>query len=200
MTRRKRAPTIFISHASADAALATAVEEALRDVLGDRADIFSSSGDDAIRAGEDWLEKLESRLSVATAVVVILTAVSLERSWVWFEIGTVWPRWRTAKCRIYPLCRADMKGLELPSPLDRLQVRRISDDNSFTTFLKEIASQFGVVTLPRQRRKGIAMMMRPDPDHMAIGPTPASLKYAWKFISGYRSPRITDQDGEPLDI
>lgn len=199
MTAKKHQPTVFISHATADSLSAAAVKESLQSVLSDRVELFSSSSPDAIRAGADWFREIEDRLASADALVVIVTAVSLERLWLWFEVGVIWSKWLKSKCRIYPVCSDDIEDIEIPSPLLRLQVRRIKDDAAWRCFLKEITSQFGIDYVAPRQRRDIAGMLRRDPDNVAIGPVPVELKYAWKFISGHRSPRLRDEDGTLID-
>lgn len=190
---------MFISHATADSLSAAVVKESLQLVLSDRVELFSSSSPDAIRAGADWFREIENRLASADALVVVVTATSLERLWLWFEIGVVWLKWLQSKCRIYPICADDVEDIEIPSPLLKLQVRRITDDAAWQRFLKEIALQFGIEYVTPRHRPDVARMLRTDPDTGIIGPVSVELKYAWQFIRERRSPRLRDEDGTLID-
>ncbi len=201
MTRNSKAKkrTIFVSHATGDRILATNVEKALRTVIGDRAVVFSSSAMGAIQAGDDWLNQIERQLSVADALVVLLTPSSLERWWLWFEVGAVWPRWRQAACRIYPLCFSGVEPLDLPSPLNRAQARHVVDEAEWRHFLTEIAEQFGVSPIRRKTSRDAFQLPKGWSNSADVAAdlehSPGSIRFAWKVIYNFRSPRIRASDG-----
>ena len=80
-------PVVFISHASTDGVFANAVKHEIEKVFADGVVVFSTSSSGAIGAGSDWLAEIESRLERAQAVITIVTPVSIERPWLWFEGG-----------------------------------------------------------------------------------------------------------------
>jgi TIR domain len=139
----KRKPQLFISHASTDGEFANALKAELDKVFGDALAVFSSSSPGAIGGGEDWLDNVEKRLASADAIVVIVTPVSVERPWLWFEVGATWLKSRLGNCRIYPLCVPEIDLNELPSPLNRLQARSIARADDLKLLFQELARQFG---------------------------------------------------------
>lgn len=114
-------PTVFISHAASDGEFAHAVKQEIEKVFAQGAHVFCTSSPGTIRAGDDWLATIERKLESTHAVIVIVTPVSIERPWLWFEIGATWARERSGHCKIYPLCAPEIALSELPDPLGRLQ-------------------------------------------------------------------------------
>ena len=93
-------PTLFISHASSDAEFANSVKQEVEKVFANGVSVFCTSSPGAIPVGVDWLADIEKKLGVAQAVIAIITPVSIERPWVWFEIGATWSKGRSGDCRI----------------------------------------------------------------------------------------------------
>ena len=114
-------PNLFISHATSDGEFANAVKQEIEKVFANGVNVFCTSSPGAIAVGTDWLTGIEDKLASAQAVIAIVTPVSIERPWLWFEIGATWGKGRSGDCHIYPLCAAEINLSELPSPLDRLQ-------------------------------------------------------------------------------
>lgn len=101
-------PILFISHASSDGEFANAVKEEIEKVFADGVNVFCTSSPGAINVGADWLSDIEHKLGVAQAVIAIVTPVSIERPWLWFELGATWSKGRSGHCRIYPLCAPEV--------------------------------------------------------------------------------------------
>lgn len=110
-------PTIFLSHAATDAPLAALLKDEIDKVFGNGLSVFVSSVPGVIEPGADWLDRIRTNLEKASAVVVLITPVSINRPWIWFEVGASWSR----TGRIYPLCTPEIDLSELPEPLNRLQ-------------------------------------------------------------------------------
>ena len=109
-------PTLFISHAASDAEFANAVKQEIEKVLANGVNVFCTSSPGAIPVGKDWLSDIGEKLAVAQAIVAIVTPVSIERPWLWFEVGATWAKGRAGECRIYPLCAAEIELSSLPQP------------------------------------------------------------------------------------
>jgi hypothetical protein len=108
---------VFISHISAETALAQALKQRLqRDFLG-LLDIFVSSDQTTIRAGSKWLDEVDKALKGADAQIVLASKESVGRPWVNFEAGAVWLR----GIPVVPLCHSGMTPETLPVPLSMLQ-------------------------------------------------------------------------------
>ncbi|WP_415259463.1 hypothetical protein [Thauera phenylacetica] len=72
-----------------------------------------------------------------------MTPVSIERPWLWFEIGATWSKGRSGDCRIYPLCAPEIELSQLPSPLDRLQALSMGKAADLKLLFEALISQFG---------------------------------------------------------
>lgn len=136
-------PTLFISHATSDREFANAVKQEVEKVFANGVSIFCTSSPGAIPAGTDWLSDIEGKLESAQAVIAIVTPVSIERPWLWFEIGATWAKGRSGDCRIYPLCAPEINLSELPSPLDRLQALSMGKAQDLKLLFEALIQQFG---------------------------------------------------------
>jgi hypothetical protein len=136
-------PQLFISHASSDGAFASVLEAEIRKVFADGIQVFCTSSPGAIGPSTDWLGAIEARLDVAQAVIAIVTPTSVERPWLWFEVGASWLRARKGQLAIYPLCAPEIDLGSLPSPLDRLQALSMSKAADLKLLFESLISQFG---------------------------------------------------------
>lgn len=136
-------PTLFISHASSDGEFANAVKQEIEKVFANGVNAFCTSSPGTIPVGFDWLSDIEQKLAVTQAVIAIVTPVSIERPWLWFEIGATWSKGRSGDCRIYPLCAPEIELSQLPSPLDRLQALSMGKAADLKLLFEALISQFG---------------------------------------------------------
>lgn len=136
-------PNLFISHATSDGEFANAVKQEIEKVFANGVNVFCTSSPGTIPAGTDWLTGIEKKLASAQAVIAIVTPVSIERPWLWFEIGATWGKGRSGDCRIYPLCAPEINLSELPSPLDRLQALSMGKAHDLTLLFEALIEQFG---------------------------------------------------------
>lgn len=119
---------IFISHATANARLATTLAEALES-LGATAFLSSRAGD--IRADEDWLRGIERALQEADAYIVLLTPESTLRPWVNFEAGAAWfSEKQLLFVRVHSLAPED-----IPLPISSRQVYALDDGGQLEAVL-----------------------------------------------------------------
>lgn len=136
-------PAIFVSHATSDGEFANAVKQEIEKVFADGVIVFCTSSPGAISVGSDWLSDIEGKLDTAQAVIAIITPVSVERPWLWFEVGATWLKGRAGNCRIYPVCAPEMNLSELPSPLDRLQALSMGKAADLKILFEALIDQFG---------------------------------------------------------
>lgn len=134
---------MFVSHATSDGEFANAVKQEIEKVFADGVNVFCTSSPGAIPVGTDWLGDIEGKLDTAQAVIAIVTPVSIERPWLWFEVGATWLKGRAGNCRIYPLCAPEMNLSELPSPLDRLQALSMGKAADLKILFEALIDQFG---------------------------------------------------------
>ena len=124
---------VFISHATANAALAAALAGALASAR-EGVTTFLSSRPGDIRADEDWLRGIERALEEAEAYVVVLTPESVLRPWVNFESGAAWfSRRQLIFIRIRALPTED-----IPLPVASRQIYAIDDLNEFIAVLRTL--------------------------------------------------------------
>lgn len=148
-------PTLFISHATSDGEFAEAVRQEIDKVFANGINIFSTSSPGAIPAGNDWLNDIENRLNSAQAIIAIVTPVSIERPWLWFEIGATWLNGRKGDCRIYPLCAQEINLSELPEPLSRLQALSLGKATDLKLLFEGLIKQFGFGNISSFRASNI---------------------------------------------
>jgi hypothetical protein len=151
-----RKPRLFISHASSDGEFATAVQQEIEKVFANGLDVFCTSSPGAIPAGADWLNEIETKLRTTQAVIPIITPVSVERPWLWFEVGATWNSGRAGNCRIYPLCAPEIDLGNLPSPLDRLQALSMGRAHDLRMLFQALIDQFGFGKISAFRSANIA--------------------------------------------
>ena len=149
-------PTLFISHATSDAGFASAVQQEIEKVFANGINVFCTSSPGAIPVGTDWLSNVEQTLEVAQAIIAIVTPVSIERPWLWFEIGATWSKGRSGECKIYPLCAPEIELSNLPAPLDRLQALSMGKVADLKLLFKALISQFGFGKLSSFRATNIS--------------------------------------------
>jgi hypothetical protein len=119
------------------------VKQEIEKVFANGVNVFCTSSPGAIPVGKDWLSDIEEKLAVAQAIVAIVTPVSIERPWLWFEVGATWAKGRAGECRIYPLCAAEIELSSLPSPLDRLQALSMGKAADLKLLFEALITQFG---------------------------------------------------------
>jgi hypothetical protein len=136
-------PKIFISHATSDGEFANAVKKEIEKVFADVVSVFCTSSPGSIAPGKDWLNEIENKLKEAQAVIVIVTPTSIERPWLWFEVGATWLKERSGACRIYPLYAPEIESGDLPSPLNTLQSLSMGKAADLKVLFKALIEQFG---------------------------------------------------------
>ncbi len=143
--------TIFISHASRDSEIAQILKVSIEDTFANNVIVFASS----IDLGEIWLPRIQAELAAAEISLFLMTPNSLERPWVWFEMGAVWRRHEGNEMLLIPVCY-DISVEQLPRPLSDTQAIRLERAEDVRTlhtriidFLKH--SVRGKITLQRAR-------------------------------------------------
>jgi hypothetical protein len=136
-------PTVFVSHAVTDEPIARVIHDEIRRIFVDGVQVFASSVPGAIQPGSEWLKEIRSNLTAATAVVVIVTPTSINRPWVWFEVGASWSRMEEGEGRILPICVPEIDKGALPEPLGRLQALSLGNAAETKELFQSLCDQFG---------------------------------------------------------
>jgi len=124
-------PTIFLSHASADAEAARRLGDWLERVFPVR--VFVSS----IHKGAEWRGALIQTIRECSLAIVLATENSVEKSWVNLEIGAV----LAAGKPLIPVCAGNMTPASLPATLEPLQACEYNNDNDRNRMLQQIGKE-----------------------------------------------------------
>lgn len=135
-------PTVFISHAVTDQPIAQIVHDEIRRIFADGVDVFASSVPGVIKPGSEWLKDIRDNLSAATAVIVIVSPTSINRPWVWFEVGASWSKMEDGEGKIFPLCVPEIDKGSLPEPLGRLQAMSLGSAAETKEVFSALIEQF----------------------------------------------------------
>jgi len=139
----KEKPVIFISHASTDKSVANILKQEIEIVFGDEIEVFVSSLPGSIEPGSDWLKAIQKKLDSATIVVVLITPISINRPWIWFEIGASWLKMTETRRKIFPLCAPEIEMGSLPEPLSRLQALSLGKIDDIKQFFRSLRDVIG---------------------------------------------------------
>jgi TIR domain len=148
-------PTVFISHAATDEPIANVVREEIRRIFSDGVEVFASSVPGVIEPGAEWLTSIRDSLTAATAVIVIVTPTSVNRPWVWFEVGASWSKMEEGEGRIIPVCVPEIDKGALPEPLGRLQAMSLGKASETKEIFRALVDQFGFGSLKGFRHAAI---------------------------------------------
>ncbi len=132
---------VFISFVHEEQAVATAVQGVLRACLGQQ-NIFLSSDEWQIFAGEQWLDRIRDELSHAKVVILVLSPRSVQRPWVNFEAGAAW---LTGKV-IIPACFGELTKGNLPKPYSNIQALDLPNDIYY--LVRSVAHYLGFPIAP----------------------------------------------------
>lgn len=111
---------VFLSHSSRDRSLAEYIEDIIESA-DQTFQIFRSSRPGAIPIGEDWLGCIRRELAAAHYYIVLVTYESLERPWIWFEMGAGW----ISAGRLIPVAAGISDLSAIPNPLSGIQIARL---------------------------------------------------------------------------
>ena len=191
-------PVLFISHASSDAEFANAVKQEIEKVFANGVNVFCTSSPGTIPVGSDWLSDIEQKLEIAQAVIAIVTPVSIERPWLWFEVGATWSKGRAGACKIYPLCAPEIDLASLPAPLDRLQALSMGKAADLKLLFDALIAQFGFGKLASFRASNITSRI-PQYKNVKVVETDLNEKifYSGKY-TGYSDEELMELIGTHL--
>jgi hypothetical protein len=135
-------PTVFLSHAATDQPVARVIHDEIRRIFANGVTVYASSVPGVVKPGQDWLASIRDNLTAATAVIVLVTPISINRPWIWFEVGASWSKMEQGAGLILPLCYGVEKG-DLPEPLGRLQAMSLSKAAETKEVFRSLVDTFG---------------------------------------------------------
>jgi hypothetical protein len=118
--------SVFISFVHEEQPVAEAVQHLLEEQLRTR-DMFISSDQWQVFAGEDWLRRIREELESAKVVVLLLSPKSVQRPWVNFEAGAAWVSGKT----LVPACFGGLLKGTLPKPYSSVQALDLAEDPNY---------------------------------------------------------------------
>jgi len=126
-------PKVFISHSSTDTWIAEQIAAAIRRC---GAETFLDQAD--IKHGDDFEEKILQAADDSTELIVLLTPWSINRPYVWLEIGAFWARRKRMVGVLHGVTAKDLSTDErIPVALKRLNMINLNDIESYLTQLDE---------------------------------------------------------------
>jgi hypothetical protein len=123
---------VFVSHGSSDSWVARQIERRIREDAG--AETFIDAFD--IAKGDDFEERIFNEMARTSELVVLLTPRSVDRNWVWVEIGAA----RAKGCRIVPVLYGTTLD-EIDSDgggATFLRTKNVVEINGLETYLREL--------------------------------------------------------------
>ncbi|MCC5457239.1 toll/interleukin-1 receptor domain-containing protein [Klebsiella variicola] len=117
---------IFLSHITEEKELAKIIKDAIEDEFSGFVRVFVSSDGETIKAGQNFLKMIEDGLVGCIAAIYLISPVSVQRSWISFELGAVWIRNALSQLEgsgdipALPFCHSGMTFNALPQPICNL--------------------------------------------------------------------------------
>lgn len=144
---------VFISHAAADEALASALVDCILSsmVMEDDELRCTSVPGHKLPVGSDFTATLLEDIGESSVVVGLITRNALASSWVLFELGATWG----AKKNLKPLVTDEIDPKTLPGAVSGRHVARLSSRGDLNQFLEELAAIVGA------KRRSAAKSTRP---------------------------------------
>lgn len=135
-------PTIFLSHITEEAALASILKSEIdKNFLG-MVDVFQSSDRTSSKIGTNWLDNITTALRNCEAIIVLCSPHSIGRPWINFECGAGWAR----DIYIAPLCHSGLRPVDLPVPISSLQGISANDPTAIVSLFAMIAEKLSSKT------------------------------------------------------
>ena len=138
--------TLFISHSSADVAVAKALVELLGKALNVSARQIRCTSVDSYRlpAGADTDEQIRTDILAAKAFVGIVTPASARSAWVLFELGARWG----AKRPLAPVLARGAKASALGGPMGGLNALNLAERSQVLQLVEDLARDLGLTMEP----------------------------------------------------
>jgi len=155
--KQRKKLILFISHATVDKKIAETIGREITYVFGKKIFIFCTSIPGVIPVGEDWLADIEDKLKKSKVCLVLITSNSIDRNWLWFELGAFWLKSKTRAIKIFPLCTSDIDLSKIPSPLDRLQAITFRNKDEIDELFLELKRKFSI---SRWRKPRISFLIK----------------------------------------
>ena len=156
---------VFISFVHEDEKVAESVQRYITEQLKLTGDVFLSSDQWQVFAGEVWLDRIKGELTEAEVVILMLSKRSVDRPWVNFEAGAAWLRDKP----IVPVCYGNMTKGSLPKPYSGIQALDLPSEKYY--MVCSVAHHLGIMAPPPEGLKAVADLISNEPEsvHAKIG-------------------------------
>jgi hypothetical protein len=134
-------PLVFLTHVNTDAELASAIKKRIEDEFLGGVEVFASSDPGSLKPGDHWLDSITTSLKDCSVQILLLSRLSLTRTWVYFEAGAAWAH--AEKVQI-PLCFPGVAHGQLPLPLGMLQAGSVNDPSYLRSMFQRISDAAGL--------------------------------------------------------
>jgi hypothetical protein len=136
---------VFISHSSADATIAEALADLIRQALqiDPIAIRCTSITDYALRYGDNAPEVLRQEIRSADVLIGIISPLSVESTWVLFELGARWGQ----NAYLVPALVGGTTTALIPPPISNLHAVRCESDRELIKLIEELAGRL-LITNP----------------------------------------------------
>ena len=131
----KKMKNIFISHISEEKEVSKTLKNLIEEIFPNQIEIFVSSDQSSLVAGEKWLDQISNALKEADLLIALCSEVSISRPWINFEIGSAWIK----DIPIIPICHTGMTKNKLPQPVAMLQSMDLADEESLKYLFEGIS-------------------------------------------------------------
>jgi len=130
----------FISHASGESELATAIKIQIDAAFIGLIDVYVSSDGTSIAVGDNWMNSVVSNLQQADIFIILCSQYSLDRPWINLELGAALTRGKT----VIPLCHTDLRAAQLVRrPLSDFEALNASDPHGLKSLFAKLAAALG---------------------------------------------------------
>ena len=79
--------SIFLSHATEDAAIAKTIKEKLNKIFPELSIYLAT---DEIRSGTKWKDELKQNLQEHNAIITLISQISIDKPWIYTEWSPFW--------------------------------------------------------------------------------------------------------------
>lgn len=132
-------PVFFISHATAEKAVAIALKALIERAFGGRVIGFVATDPQCLPFGSKWSPEIVKNLKKCFAFIMLASQESIGRPWVNFELGVIWER----SVPKIPLCHSGMSVDHLPSPYHELMAGMATDEEDLQKLIGALALELG---------------------------------------------------------
>lgn len=157
---------IFLSHASTDEILASALVNCILSsmVLEDGDLRCTSVPGHKLPVGSDFASTLLNDIGDSSVVIGLLTKNALQSSWVLFELGATWG----SKKNLKPLVSGEVDLKSLPGPISGTHVAKLTSRADVVQFLDEVTKLIGAAPrTPPKIDKAVEDFLQVHKQHVA---------------------------------